>query len=101
MLHQEKAIDEAMQKFKEWVKDVRSDAQSQGVSEEVLDWALENIELSKESLVHTESMPEVKLTLDDYLKRSNRTPSYHSTITMSSFLFQGHIMTVDTGFFLL
>nr|XP_024379744.1 uncharacterized protein LOC112284287 isoform X3 [Physcomitrium patens] len=65
---QEKAIDEAMQKFKEWVKDVRSDAQSQGVSEEVLDWALENIELSKESLVHTESMPEVKLTLDDYLK---------------------------------
>lgn len=66
---QEKAIDEAMQKFKEWVKDVRSDAQSQGVSEEVLDWALENIELSKESLVHTESMPEVKLTLDDYLKR--------------------------------
>lgn len=48
---------------------MKRDAHSEGVSEGVLEWALEDLTVSKDSVVKRKTMPEVKLILDDYLKR--------------------------------
>ena len=72
---QNKKIDDARKEFVEWLDNVKKDARSEGVSEDVLKWALEDVTVSKDSVVKKKTMPEVKLTLDDYLKRSVCTPS--------------------------
>ncbi|KAG0585028.1 hypothetical protein KC19_3G252200 [Ceratodon purpureus] len=64
-----KKIDDARKEFVEWLDNVKKDARSEGVSEDVLKWALEDVTVSKDSVVKKKTMPEVKLTLDDYLKR--------------------------------
>lgn len=70
-MHQNKKIDEASQEFVEWMDNVKRDALNEGVSEGVLNWALEDVTVSKDSVVNRKFAPEVKLTLDAYLKRSS------------------------------
>ena len=76
MMHQNKKIDEASQEFAEWVNNLKRDAKSEGVSEGVLEWAFQDVVVSKDSVVHRKTAPEVKLLLDDYLKRSACTPFF-------------------------
>lgn len=61
---------------------MKRDAHSEGVSEGVLEWALEDLTVSKDSVVKRKTMPEVKLILDDYLKRSACTPFFLSKINV-------------------
>ncbi|KAH8939951.1 hypothetical protein BDL97_15G063300 [Sphagnum fallax] len=53
----------------EWLEGVKDDARQQGVSEQVLESTLQNVELSLPTIQLSRNAPEVKLSLDAYLKR--------------------------------
>jgi hypothetical protein len=52
-----------------WLEGVKDDARQQGVSEQVLESTLQNVELSSPTIQLSRNAPEVKLSLDAYLKR--------------------------------
>jgi len=68
ILHQNPKIDE---EFVAWIENLKRDALNEGVTEEVLNWALKDVTVSKDTVVNKKTAPEVKLTLDAYLKRSS------------------------------
>lgn len=97
-MHQNKKIDEASQEFVAWVDNVRKDALKEGVSEGVLNWALEDVKASKDSVVHRKTAPELKLTLDAYLKRSSCTPTKIWTLSVEAYVFLQSLRAVLTKF---
>jgi len=81
---QNQKTNEASGEFVAWIDNVKRDALNEGVSEGVLNWALEDVTVSKDSMVRRKTAPEVKLTLDAYLKRSSSKTIPH--IRLAKFL---------------